>query len=175
MIQQQTKLAQQVKNLRIVAKMNSLEDVAISQALYEASRAGVKVDLIVRGFCCIKPQVKGLSENIRVISVIGRFLEHSRIFFFSDGDSSWSGKYFLGSADWMYRNMHKRVEVITPIFDKDIKEELQVILDTHLKDKRSSWEMLSSGRYEQLNEDKSLGSHQDLMTYTLNKVKDNEF
>src|SRR6185295_563619 len=100
-----------------------LEDYKIIQALYKASQAGVKIDLIVRGFCCIRPGVAGLSENIRVISVIGRFLEHSRVFYFRAGaENPIDGEFYIGSADWMYRNLLHRVEVATPILARPLRE-----------------------------------------------------
>jgi polyphosphate kinase len=131
---------------RIVAKMNSLEDRGICKKLYDASRAGVKVQLIVRGFCCLRPQVPGVSDNITVLSVIGRFLEHSRIFCFSNNGAP---EYYIGSADWMYRNLNNRVECITPIYDSSLQQRLQQILDIMLADQRQAWDMQSDGSYVQ--------------------------
>jgi len=134
----------------IVAKMNSLEDRSIVRALYRASQAGVPIDLIVRGFCCLKPGVPGLSEHIRVISVIGRFLEHSRIFYFQNGAADpLDGEFFIGSADWMYRNLSRRVEAATPIEDRGARRQLWEILDASLRDSRQSWELGSDGNYIQ--------------------------
>lgn len=116
---------------RIIAKMNSLTDKTIIMKLYEASQAGVKIDLIVRGICCLRPQIKGVSENIQVRSIVGRFLEHSRIFYFHHFGEE---KIFLSSADWMTRNMIKRVEILFPIYDVRLKERLKNILDIQLKD-----------------------------------------
>ena len=102
---------------RIIAKMNQLEDPDIIEALCEASQAGVPIDLIIRGFCCLRPGVPGRTENIRIRSIIGRFLEHSRIFYFANGrQDPAEGEYFIGSADWMFRNLSKRIEVVTPVF-----------------------------------------------------------
>jgi len=130
---------------RIIAKMNGLEDPAIVRKLYEASQAGVSIDLIVRGNCRIRPGVPGISENVRVISIIGRFLEHSRIFYFyNDGDPL----HFIGSADWMQRNLSSRVEAVTPITDPRLKEQLDHILQISLADHRQAWEMLPDGRYQ---------------------------
>ena len=154
--------------------MNSMEDGVISEALYEASQAGVEIILIVRGFCCLKPGVKGLSENIKVISIIGRFLEHSRVFFFSDAGKEWEGEYYIGSADWMHRNMHARVEVITPIYFDEIKEQLAEFFQVLLKDKRSAWDLKSDGSYVQRKGDENTGSHNQLMDQTLKKLKDLE-
>ena len=134
----------------ILAKMNQLEDRDICGALYVAGQAGVPVDLIVRGFCTLKPGVPGLSENIRVISVIGRFLEHSRIYHFRNGaEQEADGEYYIGSADWMHRNLESRVEAITPIEDRDLKAELHQILKIHLSDQRNAWDMKSDGTYIQ--------------------------
>jgi polyphosphate kinase len=130
----------------IIAKMNSLVDPEIISALYEASQVGVNIDLIIRGMCCIRPKVKGLSDRIRVISVIGRFLEHSRIFYFSNGGQE---QVYIGSADWMPRNLDARVEVITPIEDPSLVKELKQILDIVLADNRQAWDLKADGTYIQ--------------------------
>jgi len=131
---------------RIVAKMNSLEDREICNKLSEASQAGVSIDLIVRGFCALRPGVEGLSENIHVISIIGRFLEHARIYYFAN-----AGKpdYFIGSADWMYRNLNNRIECITPIYDHAAQARLAQSLDVMLADRRQAWDMQPDGSYVQ--------------------------
>lgn len=157
------KASKKNKQIEIIAKMNSLEDTAITEALYKASQAGVKIVLIVRGFCCLRPGVKGLSDNIRVISIIGRFLEHSRIFYFGDIDKKWEGEFYFGSADWMHRNMHSRVEVITPIDSQEIKSELSYFLEILLKDRRSAWELLSNGSYKQFSGSLNSGTHLKMM------------
>ena len=134
----------------ILAKMNSLEDHMIIRALYLASNQGVKIDLIVRGFCTLKPGVKGMSENIRVMSIVGRFLEHSRIFYFQNGaENPVDGEFFIGSADWMYRNLLGRVEVVTPLESKTIRENVWDILQTQLNDNRLAWDMKPDGAYVQ--------------------------
>ena len=134
------------KTGRIVAKMNSLVDQQIIQKLYEASGAGVEIDLIVRGICCLRPKLPKISENIRVISIIGRFLEHSRIFYFhNDGQE----EIHIGSADWMTRNLSRRVEAVTPIESPEIFSDLQEILGVMLADNRKAWELQSDGVYVQ--------------------------
>lgn len=125
-------------------KTNALEDKHIIRALYKASCAGVKVELIVRDSCMLRPGIKGLSENITVISIIGRFLEHSRIYYFRNGGDE---EYFIGSADLMNRNLESRVEVITPVEGPTLRKELKNILDVQLGDFRSSWEMQGDGGY----------------------------
>lgn len=133
---------------RIIAKFNSLEDLDITERLYEASQAGVKITLIVRGFCCLRPGVKGLSENIRVISVIGRFLEHSRIFHFAAGQEDvLDGDWYIGSADWMHRNLNTRVEAACPVEDPSARRRLLRILEVSLEDGRNAWELRSNGSY----------------------------
>jgi len=132
----------------IIVKCNSLEEKAVIEALYEASQAGVKIDLIVRGFSCLRPGVPGLSDNIRVISVIGQFLEHSRVFYFRNGGATeLDGRFYIGSADWMTRNLHGRVEVAAPIEDKLSREKIWEMLQTLLKDQRQAWDMDSEGNY----------------------------
>ncbi|BBD59170.1 polyphosphate kinase [Nostoc sp. HK-01] len=131
---------------RIVAKMNSLVDPQIIATLYEASRAGVQIDLIIRGICCLRPGLKDISENIRIISIVGRFLEHSRIYYFYNNSQE---EIYIGSADWMRRNLDRRVEVITPIKDQDIAKDLQEILGIMLADNRQAWELQADGSYIQ--------------------------
>jgi polyphosphate kinase len=157
----------------IIAKMNQLEDPDIIEALCEASQAGVPIDLIVRGFCCLRPGVPGRTENIRVRSIIGRFLEHSRIFYFANGrQDPAEGEYFIGSADWMFRNLSKRIEVVTPVFAAGPKQRLWEILDICLRDQREAWVLEPDGRYEQLRAEEGAtgpegrGTHQTLMDLT---------
>ena len=119
MIEREASLHSPKQPGRIIAKMNQLEDREVTDALYRASEAGVKIDLIVRGFCWLRPGVPGMSENIRVIRVIGRFLEHGRIFWFRNGqEDPLDGEFYIGSADWMYRNLNTRVEAVCPIEDR---------------------------------------------------------
>jgi polyphosphate kinase len=135
---------------RIVAKMNQVEDLELSLALAKASQVGVPIDLIVRGFCCLRPGVPGYTENVRVRSIIGRFLEHSRIFYFANGKSDpLDGEFYIGSADWMYRNLSRRVEAATPVEDRTARRQLWEILDTSLQDSRQSWDLGADGAYVQ--------------------------
>jgi polyphosphate kinase len=135
---------------RIIAKMNALEERKIIGALYSASQAGLPIDLVVRGFCTLRPGVPGLSENIRVSSVIGRFLEHSRIYYFRNGaEDPVDGEFYIGSADWMYRNLLARVETVVPIERRVLKEKCWVILQTLLNDHRQAWDLQPDGNYVQ--------------------------
>lgn len=132
----------------IIAKCNSLEDKNIIEALYEASQAGVPIQLIIRGFSCLKPRIPGLSENIQVISIIGPFLEHSRLFYFRAGQAhELDGRFFIGSADWMARNLLGRVEVIAPVYDRGAREKLWEALQIMLADQRLTWDMQGDGTY----------------------------
>jgi polyphosphate kinase len=156
---------------RIIAKMNQLEDPEIIEALCEASSAGVPIDLIVRGFCCLRPGVPGRTENVRVRSIIGRFLEHSRIFHFAAAlEDPTQGDFFIGSADWMFRNLSKRVEVVTPVYAKDAKARLWEVLDICLRDRRQAWQLCEDGTYSQLKAEdekdgpEALGTHATLMS-----------
>jgi polyphosphate kinase len=138
------------KPAKIIAKMNQLEEPLIIDELYQASLAGVEIHLFVRGFCCLRPGVTGMSENIHIYSIVGRLLEHSRIFYFQNGaDQPQEGSFYIGSADWMSRNLFDRVEVITPIFQKNLKRELWDYLNLCLKDNRHLWELKSDGTYVQ--------------------------
>jgi polyphosphate kinase len=158
------------KPARIIAKMNAMDDPTIARKLYEASQAGVSVDLIVRGNCRMRPGIAGVSDRVSIISVIGRFLEHSRIFYFENAGEP---KYYIGSADWMRRNLSNRVEAAVPIEDPRLQESIYHILQTALADRRQAWEMLPDSRYRQRrppNEDESSpfaeGAHVSLMNYT---------
>ena len=146
LIQQEIDHCQAGKSGRIVVKMNALVDPKIIANLYRASQAGVSIDLIIRGMCCLRPGVPGVSDNIRVISIIGRYLEHSRIYYFQNGGDA---TVLIGSADWMTRNLDRRVEVITPIEDPDISKDLQEILGIMLADNRQAWDMQPDGSYKQ--------------------------
>ncbi|MGB3692479.1 MAG: polyphosphate kinase 1 [Spirulinaceae cyanobacterium] len=164
LIKRETEQASQGNNSRIIAKMNSLVDPQIITALYEASQVGVKIDLIIRGICCLRPGVKGVSENIRVISIISRLLEHSRIFYFHNGGED---EMYIGSADWMRRNLDRRVEAVTPIEDPEIFQDLQEILGIMLADNRHAWELQTDGNYKQRKPEEGTsvpGSQETLMT-----------
>jgi polyphosphate kinase len=145
-IQNEAKAAKLGKPARIVAKVNSLLEPAVINELYKASQAGVKIDLIVRGVCALKPKVKGLSENIRVRSIVGQFLEHHRIFYFYAYGKE---EVYLSSADWMDRNLFRRIEVAFPILDPELKQKvINEGLNELLKDV-SSWNMNADGLYKQ--------------------------
>lgn len=147
-IQREADNARVGKPARIIAKMNALTEQGVIKALYEASQAGVKIDLIVRGACCLRPGIKGVSENIRVCSIVGRFLEHTRIFYFeNDGDP----QVYCASADWMDRNLHLRVETCFPILEKSLRKKvIRQGLMIYLDDNTQSWDMQSDGSYLRL-------------------------
>lgn len=139
------RIARKGRPARIIAKMNSLIDESVIRALYLASSAGVKIDLIVRGACALKPGVPGLSENIKVRSIIGRFLEHERVYYFRN---DLKHDVYIASADWMGRNLFRRVEVACPIFDPEVKKQIiEESLKTYLKDNTNTWELLPNGQY----------------------------
>ena len=147
LIARETKHAREGKPAKIVAKMNSLCDEGIIAALYEASAAGVKIELIVRGICCLKVGIPGISENIHVRSIVGNFLEHSRIFFFlNDGEE----EFYMGSADWMPRNLDRRVEILFPVLDDTLKEKVKHILDVELADNTKAHVLKPDGEYEKI-------------------------
>ncbi|ELY41792.1 polyphosphate kinase 1 [Natronorubrum tibetense] len=140
-----TQHALQGGDVRLVAKMNRLEDPALVRALYRASIAGVDIDLIVRDVCRLRPGLEEVSETINVYSIVGRFLEHSRLFYFQTGDDE---RYYIGSADWMTRNLDSRVETVAPIEELRLQNRLQSILETLLSDTQNRWKMQSDGTYE---------------------------
>jgi polyphosphate kinase len=135
------------KNGAITIKLNSLEDPQIIEKLYEASQAGVKVRLIVRGICCLVPGVKGLSENITVRSIVGRFLEHTRVFVFNNNGTP---RVFLSSADWMKRNFDRRIELLFELYTEGIKEQLKALLELCLRDNTKAWELLETKVYKKM-------------------------
>ncbi len=144
LINREIKHAKAGKKAHIIAKMNGLYDKQLITKLYEASIAGVKIELIVRGVCCLRPQMEGISENITVRSVVGRFLEHSRIYYFYNNSEE---EIYISSADWMYRNLSKRVETMGIVEDKSIKEKIKQILDIYLKDNTNAYELQEDGCY----------------------------
>jgi polyphosphate kinase len=144
MIRREAENAARGRPAGIDAKMNQLQDREVIGALYRASRAGVPIRLLVRGLCCLRPGVPGLSESIRVTSVLGRFLEHSRIYRFENAGSP---RYFLGSADWMHRNLSNRVETITPVVDPEVQRQLEEILEVYRNDNCSAWDCGPDGVY----------------------------
>jgi polyphosphate kinase len=152
---------------KIIAKMNSLVDSDIIKALYKASKDGVQCDLIIRGICSLKPGISKISENIRVISIIGKYLEHSRIFYFKHANP----QVFISSADWMSRNLKKRYELMIPIYEEYIKEELYDMLNLQLIDNTLSWELKPNGEYEKIvpNSDEKAINSQEFLETSINK------
>jgi polyphosphate kinase len=146
MIEREEEHARAGRPARIQAKMNGLADRKIVKALYRASQAGVNVDLVVRSICTLRPGVPGLSERIHVRSILGRLLEHSRIFYFENAGQS---EYYIGSADWRARNLRKRVEVVAPVDDPDARGVLRSILEAQLADPRG-WILRADGAFERL-------------------------
>jgi len=135
---------------RIILKMNSLVDADMIDALYAASAAGVEIDLVIRGICCLRPGVPGLSERIRVRSVVGRYLEHSRIFYFANGEGPGRAAYYIGSADLMPRNLDRRVEAVIAVEDPALRDRLQEVLDINLADDVLAWELASDGTWHKV-------------------------
>jgi polyphosphate kinase len=146
MIRRETDFAEAGRPARIVVKMNALVDQDLIAALYQASRAGVRVDLVIRGICSLRPGLPGVSENIRVVSVIGRLLEHSRAFYFLNGGEE---EVYIGSADWMPRNLERRIEAVTPILDPGQRRAVLDIIELMLEDNRQAWDLLPDGSYIQ--------------------------
>jgi polyphosphate kinase len=145
LIDREAEHARQGNPARIIAKMNALLDKNVIQALYRASQAGVEIDLIVRGICALRPGVRGVSENIRVRSIVGRFLEHSRIYYFANGGEE---EIYIGSADWMPRNLYERVEVLVPLENEMLRNRVRhEILDAYLADNRKARILLNDASY----------------------------
>ena len=149
--------------------MNSLVDLEIIERLYTASKAGVKINLLIRGICTLKPGIEGQSENITVTSIVGEFLEHSRIFYFENHRKS---EIYLSSADWMTRNLSRRVELLFPIEDATIAERILFTLKLYLADNQKSWQLTSDGKYDKITNSKHPIKAQDILKtleYTSNK------
>jgi len=147
---------------RIVLKMNSLVDAEMIDALYKASQAGVRIDLIVRGICCLRPGVPGLSELIRVRSIVGRYLEHSRISYFANGAGPSQPVYLIGSADLMPRNLDRRVEALLPVEGPELQQRLQEVLDVNLADDELAWELHADGSWRKVAQERGVNTHVSL-------------
>jgi polyphosphate kinase len=153
-IERAAKIASEGKPAHIIAKMNALTETEIIRSLYRASMAGVKIDLIVRGICCLKPGIPGISETINVRSIVGRFLEHTRCFYFLTGEKE---EVYCGSADWMVRNLRKRVEECFPLEDKTIKSMvIEQGLKLYLKDNAQAWVLDNEGNYNRITPDEGV-------------------
>ena len=164
LIDHEIKMQAKYGNGRIIAKMNALDDLRIIKKLYVASQAGVKIDLIIRGHCCLRPGIPDYSDNIRVISILGRFLEHDRIYYFNNNGRP---LIFFGSADWRGRNLNSRVELITPISKLMLKNRLISILEDALADNQLAWEMDMDGNFQKIQprpDDQPINFHESLMT-----------
>jgi polyphosphate kinase len=148
--------------------MNSLVDPDIISALYAASQAGVEVDLVVRGICCLRPGVEGLSERIRVRSIVGRYLEHSRIYRFGSDEAG--PDWYIGSADLMPRNLDRRVEALTPVLDPALQSRLQEILDVNLADDVLAWELRGDGSWTRVPTSRGVSTHRALEERALASV-----
>jgi polyphosphate kinase len=168
-IEREIALVGQGERGHIQWKLNALEDVDIVRALYRAAQRGVTIDLIVRDTCRLRPGLDGVSSSIKVVSVVGRFLEHARIYYFHNGGRA---EYYLGSADAMQRNLEKRVEVLVPIEDPRLQSELRFLLDTQLSDQRGAWDMLSDGSYVQRAGLNAKHSQQQMIERTERRLKE---
>jgi len=156
---------------RIIMKMNSLVDAAIIDELYAASQAGVEVDLLVRGMCCLVPGVAGRSENIRVRSIVGRYLEHSRIYYFANGSGEGEPRYLIGSADLMPRNLDRRVETLVPVVDPELTARLWEVLEVELADDVLAWHLHPDGRWERVPRGGALETHVRLQELTVQRLQ----
>ena len=146
-IEREAEHARNGKPARIMAKMNALVEPKIIQALYRASQAGVEINLIIRGVCCLRPGIEGVSENICVRSIVGRFLEHTRVFYFLNNEEP---EVFCSSADWMNRNMFRRVEACFPLENEKLREQIATDLELYLSDNTQTWILGSDGTYQHL-------------------------
>ena len=151
----------------IILKMNALVDTDVIKALYNASKAGVNIDLIIRGICCLRPNIEGLSETIKVKSIIGKYLEHARVFYFKNSEPT----LFIASADCMPRNLERRLELMTPIYEKPLQEKLFEMLQLQITDNTLSWNLRNDGEYAKVEKgkDRTINNHIILEEY-MNKI-----
>jgi polyphosphate kinase len=156
---------------RIIIKMNSLVDPAMIDLLYEASGAGVEIDLVIRGICCLRPGVPGLSERIRVRSIVGRYLEHSRVFHFANGGGEGVPAFYIGSADLMPRNLDRRVEALVPIADPGLQRRLRELLDVNLSDDTLAWTLDGDGRWHHVERAETVDTHRRLQQLALIRAR----
>jgi polyphosphate kinase len=171
MIRREVEHHQAGHRARIIAKMNSLVDPDLIVALYQASQTGVPIDLVVRGICCLRPGLPGISETIRVISIVGRFLEHSRAFYFLNGGEE---EVYIGSPDWMPRNLDRRIEAVAPIADPAHRQVLRDVMLLMWRDNRQAWELQADGSYVQRHpapEEPELATHRLLADGGLRAVE----
>ncbi|MFQ5530527.1 MAG: polyphosphate kinase 1, partial [Gemmatimonadota bacterium] len=170
-IRREARHARAGRPARIRIKVNALEDPDVTIALYKAARAGAQVDLIVRDSCRLRPGIPGLSDHARVVSIVGRFLEHSRIYYFLNNGEE---EYWIGSADVMHRNLSNRVEILAPVEDPELRAELRLVLDTQLSDERSGWEMRPDGSYARCGpiDSDAPGTHQRLIEWAEERYRD---
>jgi polyphosphate kinase len=162
------------KRGRITIKVNGIDDAEMIDALYEASQAGVKVELIVRSICCLRPGVPGLSETISVRSIVGRYLEHSRVFCFANGRETGKPAYYIGSADLRSRNLDKRVEALVPVDDRAMQVRLREILDANLADDELAWELLPDGSWRKVVTRHGISTHKQLAELALDRSKSSD-
>jgi polyphosphate kinase len=160
-IERETEHAKAGKPAHIIAKLNALTEAKVIQALYRASRAGVDVDLIIRGICCLRPGIAGASERIRVRSIVGRFLEHSRVYSFANGGAR---EIYCASADWMDRNLLHRTEVAFPIEAPELQQRVAQDLDLYLEDDCQSWTLASDGQYARTSGDGHLNAQSQFLS-----------
>jgi polyphosphate kinase len=168
LIERETRRAEEGAPGKILAKMNALVDADIARALYKASRAGVKVQLNIRGICILVPGIKGVSDNITVTSIVDYYLEHSRIFYFNNGGAE---ECYISSADWMSRNLERRVELLVPILDPAIKEEIRKILDCYFKDNSRAWNLMSDGSWKRPKAEKPFEAQAALLAMAAKKAE----
>jgi polyphosphate kinase len=159
---------------RITMKMNSLVDDDMIEALYEASQAGTRIDLVIRGICCLRPGVAGLSDNIRVRSIVGRYLEHSRIYHFANGREPGKPAYYIGSADLMPRNLDRRVEALVPVVDRAMQVRLREILDVNLADDELAWELAADGSWRKAPNRDGVNTHRELQQLARERAKQSD-
>lgn len=169
LIDAETRRCKEGQKAEITAKLNALVDTEVIDALYRASQAGVKIDLNIRGVCCLKPGVQGLSETIRVVSIVDRYLEHARVIYFRHGGQD---KLFISSADWMPRNLDRRIELLVPVDDEHCHKKLMETLKTYFRDTSNAWEMAADGSYQRIMKDNPLRSQQELFERTRRTMRE---